>query len=90
MDRLKIERRGGFAGLKAGAEIDIDGLPEADRQAIEALFAARQPFAPAPGADRFEYVMTRETGAGARQVTVPEHLIPPFVRRAVKDRLPGD
>lgn len=88
MDWLKIKRRGGFAGLDAGAEINVDHLSDTDRQAVDRLFAAKGPFPRSPGADRFEFVLTRETEAGTKRLTVPEHLVPSAIARAVKDRLP--
>jgi hypothetical protein len=88
MDKLVIERRGGFAGLKAKSEIDAAALDAPARAALDALFAAKKKFPAAKGADRYVYTLTRGTGAEAKTVEVPEHLVPPAVARSVKDKLP--
>ncbi len=88
MDKLIIERRGGFAGLKAKGEIDPSALDDAARAEVDALFAAKKKFPAARGADRFVYVLTRGTGADAKSVEVPESLVPASVAASVKDKLP--
>jgi hypothetical protein len=88
MDKLVIERRGGFAGLKAKGEIDAQTLDAPTRAALDALFAAKKKFPPAKGADRFMYTLTRGTGTSTKSVEVPEDMVPPAVAKAVKDRLP--
>jgi hypothetical protein len=88
MDKLIIERRGGFAGLKAKSEVDADSLDASTRAALDALFAAKRKFPAAKGADRYVYVLTRGEGADATSVEVPEHMVPPAVAGSVKDRLP--
>ena len=88
MDKLVIERRGGFAGLKAKSEIDAASLDEATRAALDALFAAKRKFPAARGADRYIYTLTRGTGAAAKTVEIPENLLPPALAGSVKDRLP--
>lgn len=88
MDKLIIERRGGFAGLKAKSEMDAETLDAPTREALEKLFAAKGKFPAAKGADRYVYVLTRGEGADAKSVEVPEHLVPPEVAASVKDRLP--
>ena len=88
MDKLIIERRGGFAGLKAKGEVDASAFDAPTRAALDALFAAKKKFPAAKGADRFVYVLTRGTGADAKSVEVPEHLVPPSVAGSVKDKLP--
>jgi hypothetical protein len=88
MDKLIIERRGGFAGLKAKGEIDAEALDEATRLAVDALFAAKKKFPAARGADRYVYVLTRGTGPDAKSVEVPESLVPASVAASVKDKLP--
>jgi hypothetical protein len=88
MDKLIIERRGGFAGLKAKGEIDSAALDAETRAALDALFAEKKKFPASRGADRYVYVLTRGEGADAKSVEVPEHLVPPAVAGSVKDKLP--
>ncbi len=88
MDKLIIERRGGFAGLKAKSEIDTSALDAPTRAALDALFAAKKKFPAARGADRFIYTLTRGEGADAKSVEVPESMVPPSVAGSVKDKLP--
>lgn len=88
MDKLTIERRGGFAGLKARGEIDAASLDEADREAIDKLFKTKGKLPASPGADRYVYTVTRETESGKKTMEIPEHLLPSAVSRAVKDTLP--
>ena len=88
MDLLKIERRGGFAGLKGVGELDSAALSAADREAVEKLFMHKGRFKAAPGADRFIYSISRKQGAGEETIEVPEHLVPPALSAVVKDQLP--
>jgi hypothetical protein len=88
MDKLIIERRGGFAGLKAKGEVDAEALDAPTRAALDALFAENKKFPAARGADRYTYKLTRGDGADAKTVEVPEHLVPPSVAGSVKDKLP--
>jgi hypothetical protein len=95
VDRLKIERIGGFAGfggphLKSRGEMAISELSASDRQAVENLFNDPQKAAPArPGeADAFRYRITRETAAGAVQaIEVPGNAVPAPLKECVKDQL---
>ncbi len=88
MDRLKIERRGGLANLPARGEIDMASLSPTDRKALESLFRHKGPLPPSPGADRFRFIVTRETASGSVTVEVPEHLAPACIARAVKEEMP--
>ena len=88
MDKLIIERRGGFAGLKAKGEIDASALDAPTQAALDALFAAKKKFPAAKGADRYVYVLTRGEGTDAKSVEVPESLVPASVAASVKDKLP--
>ena len=88
VDRLKIERRGGIAGLKASGEVDCATLCAADRATLEALFGRRAPLPRSPGADRYIYTLTRQTARGAQKLEVPEHLLPEALAAAVKEKLP--
>jgi hypothetical protein len=88
VDRLRIERRGGLAGLRASGEVDCATLCEADRAALDALFGRRAPLPRSPGADRYIYTLTRQTARGAKKLEVPEHLLPESLAAAVREKLP--
>jgi hypothetical protein len=88
VDRLRIERRGGLAGLKAAGEVDCATLCAADRAALDALFGRRAPLPRPLGADRYVYTLTRQTSRGTRRLEVPEHLMPEALAAAVKESLP--
>ncbi len=86
---LSIERRGGFAGLKAKGEMDAAALDEATRAALDALFAAKKKFPAARGADRFYlHADARRPARRRRRVEIPEALLPAALAGSVKDRLP--
>lgn len=94
MDRLQIEKLGGFAGyggphLKSRGEIALSDLSPSDRQAIEELFRDPGKVAPAPAgqADAHRYKLKRETPAGPKEIEVPEHAVPEVVRGSVRDVL---
>ena len=97
MDRLQIERIGGFAGfggphLKSRGELALSDLSVADRQAVEDLFSDPQkaeavPVAPG-AADFYTYNITLQTAAGTRELKdVPGHVVPAALRDSVKDAL---
>lgn len=88
MDRLKIERRGGFTGLPARGEVETASLSPTDQATVAALFRRKTPPAASPGADRFTFRLTRHGDAGAQSMDVPEHLLPASLALAVKDELP--
>ncbi|MGX1317841.1 hypothetical protein AB7M17_001294 [Bradyrhizobium sp. USDA 377] len=90
MDRLKIERVGGFAGfggphLKSRGEVALSDLSAADQKTVEQLFAdpGKVPAARRGQADAFSYRITR----GAQTIEVPEHAVPPAIKSSVKDVL---
>jgi hypothetical protein len=78
-----IERRGGFAGLKASCTVDGDALDPDDRETLEALLDSEEPLAADPGADRYTYVVTRESPTGTTTREIPESVIPPTVASVV-------
>ncbi len=82
-NRYFIERRGGFAGLKASGAIDGDALNPDDRQTLEQLLDAEEPLAADPGADRYTYVVTRETAVGNTTREIPESALPAAVASVV-------
>ena len=71
-----IERRGGFAGLKASCSIDGDTLDPDDRETLETLLNSKEPLAGDPGADRYTYVVTRESPSGTTTREIPESVMP--------------
>jgi hypothetical protein len=81
--RYFIERRGGFAGLKASGSIDGDAMDPGDRQLLEDLLDSKAPFARDPGADRYTYVVTRENALGSTTREIPESVMPPTVASVV-------
>ena len=88
MDRLTIERRGGIAGMKARAVVDIATLDPAVLAGVEALFTLKARELNPHGADRFSYHLVLELGGKARNVTVPEHLFPAALARLVVEEFP--
>lgn len=56
--RVRVERHGGYAGLRRSGERDVTELSPAQKQALDGL--ARRPAGAArpAGADRFGYVVT--------------------------------
>ncbi|MGA7131405.1 MAG: protealysin inhibitor emfourin [Mycobacterium sp.] len=78
-----IERRGGFAGLKASCTVDGDALDPDDRETLEALLDSEEPLAADPGADRYTYVVTRESPTGTTTREIPESVMPRTVASVV-------
>ena len=83
-DRYIIERRGGFAGLKASGTIDGDALNPDDRKTLEQLLDSEEPFAGDPGADRYTYLVTRENVSGSTTREIPESVMPTAVASVVR------
>ena len=88
MDRLTIERRGGIAGMKALAVLELSGLDPADVAGVEALFAMKGRDMRPRGADRFSYHLVLEQRGKARSLTVPDHLFPTTLARLVQMQFP--
>ena len=86
-NRYIIERRGGFAGLKASGAIDGDALNPADRHTLEQLLDTEEPHAADPGADRYTYVVTRETVLGSTTREIPESALPDALARVVTPQI---
>jgi len=93
MDRITIERLGGFAGfglpgsrIKSRGDVALSELSPADRSAVAALFERKDHGGPGPP-DAFRYRLTRQTTQGSETVEVPEHVVPEAIRNRVKDVL---
>jgi hypothetical protein len=78
-----IERRGGFAGLKASCTVNGDALDPDDRETLEQLLESKEPLAGDSGADRYTYVVTRETAFGSITREIPESVMPRTVASVV-------
>jgi hypothetical protein len=74
--RLRIERRGGFAGLPAVGELAFHELSPAQQDALTRLLASPPASTPSPGADRFHYDLHVTDDTGTRVLKVPEHAMP--------------
>lgn len=86
-NRYIIERRGGLAGLKASGAIDGDALNPDDRETLEKLFDTEERLAADPGADRYTYVVTRETAMGSTTREIPESVMPAAVAGVVTPQI---
>jgi len=94
VDRLQVEKVGGFAGfggphLKSRGEVALSDLSPAARKAVEQLFNEPQKAAPARRgeADAFRYRITRQTAAGTQTIEVPGDAVPAALRDSVRDVL---
>jgi hypothetical protein len=84
-DLYTIERRGGFAGLKASGTIQGGALDPGDRAALEELLKSDVPFARDAGADRYTYIVTRQNAMGTTTREIPESVLPSTVANVVSD-----
>ena len=84
-DLYIIERRGGFAGLKASGTIQGDALDPGDRATLEELLKSDVPLARDPGADRYTYTVTRQNAMGTTTREIPESVLPSTVANVVSD-----
>jgi hypothetical protein len=94
VDRLQIERVGGFAGfggphLKSRGELALSDLSTSDREAVEELFRDPQKARSKHRgeADMFSYRITRQRAEGRQMIEVPGDAVPPVLRDSVKDVL---
>jgi hypothetical protein len=78
-----IERSGGFAGLKDSCSIDGDTRDPDDRETLETLLNSKEPLAGDPGADRYTYLVTRESPSGRTTREIPESVMPRAVASVV-------
>ena len=83
--KVRIERRGGVAGLHLSVEHDYVSLQPAQREAIASLStAAASPLASA-GADRFHYrVQLTHADGSERTIEVPEPAMPESLESLTK------
>jgi hypothetical protein len=86
-NRYIIERRGGFAGMKASGAVDSDALNPDDRQTMEQLLNSEEPLAADSGADRYTYLVTRETALGSTTREIPESVMPDAVAKVVTPQI---
>jgi hypothetical protein len=78
-----IERRGGLAGLKASCTLDGDALDPSDRETLEQLLDSVEPLGADPGADRYTYLVTRQSSSGTTTREIPESVMPQTVANVV-------
>jgi hypothetical protein len=86
-DLYIIERRGGFAGLKASGTVKGAALDPGDRAILEELLKSDIPLARDPGADRYTYLVTRQNAMGTTTREVPESVMPSTVANVVREVL---
>ena len=86
--RVKLERSGGFAGIKRTVAVDAATLPPEDAAELARLVAAAdlehysETPTDRPGKpDRFIYRLTVEHEGGQRSVSVGEEAVSPVLRR---------
>jgi hypothetical protein len=85
--RIKIERRGGIAGMPAVGERDESELTTAEHDALTELLRSPPNPAPSPGADRFRYKITIEDQNGTRVLDIPEDAMPEALASIPKIKL---
>jgi len=92
---IRIERRGGLAGLRARFECEYSALTAAQRAALDQLLGSRgdsakaAPAARSPGADRFRYLVHVTDAAGTEtNFEVDEDHMPSPLEALAKPQLP--
>ena len=85
--RVSLERSGGFAGISQTYSISSDELPPEEAQKVanlveQAGFFELPPVVRSaePGADRFQYKITVESGHGSHTVQLDEAAVPPRLK----------
>ena len=89
LQQLRIERRGGLAGLKADHECAAAALSAAQRKALDGLVRAADlgPPGAAQGADRYHYsVQLHYVDGSLRSLEVPEQDMPQALAGLVQAR----
>lgn len=74
--RVRIERRGGIAGMSAMGEVDETELSPAQRKALDDLVKSPPPSTRSAGADRFHFKVRITDETGQREFDVPEDAMP--------------
>jgi hypothetical protein len=93
MDQVDVERLGGFPGfggpggrLKSNGTVDLQTLPQVDRDRIQALF--RNPPSSTPSLlDAFRYRLTHHTSSGPKTIEVADQYLPAALNLAVHDAI---
>jgi Emfourin len=85
--KVQFARTGGFTGIPLKATIDVDALPESQRQRLLELVAQSGFFelpqriaAPAPIPDRFKYIIAIDMEQRHHVVDIDEVAAPPKLR----------
>lgn len=80
---IQFERRGGFAGLRAGAALNTDSIPSDEADELLELINKADFFnlpekfpVPKKGADYFQYRLTIETEGKKHTIEVSEPAVP--------------
>lgn len=91
MLRAHLERSGGFAGLRASADVNSESLSSDETQHLRQLVDAAEFFklpetirAKNPGADRFQYKITIEDDQQTHTVVVDEAAMPTELRPLIQ------
>jgi len=87
--RLRIERRGGLAGLPAHFEADYAALSVAQQQALSQVLQAGPSRGGSPGADRFCYhLVLTHAGRQTTTLVLGEDDCPEVLARLARPALP--
>lgn len=91
--RIRFERRGGFAGIPLAATINLDDLPETDKQRIQDLvvaadFFSQQSIPAQPRPDQFRYTLTVDSGEKSHTISVDEATATPGLRSLIQAIMP--
>jgi len=78
--KLVVERSGGCAGLTRRGERDGSALTPEQHAALQKLLKSSSDFSPAPGADRFNYVVEVQDDNGTKRIRVPESAMPQVLK----------
>jgi hypothetical protein len=91
VERIRIERIGGFAGfglpgsrLRSKADLAASDLSPDERRAIEDLFAAKKSVG-AQAPDSFRYRITHESAGGTKTIEAAEADVPASLKSRVRD-----
>jgi len=93
MSDVEIERLGGFGGfgpqshVRSRGRLEYGALSDADKAALDRLFAGGSVPPKLGAADTFRYQITRQTPSGPQSIEVAEHAVPSFVAGSVRDEL---